>query len=291
MNLRVYLQLGRVSNLPTVWTNVFAGIALGGGTASPIAMAVLLPAASLAYTGGMFLNDAFDRDIDARQRPERPIPSGQIAATRVFAIGFALLAACVLLVEWLVLALEPHRHLGAIVSATCLTALIVLYDAWHKQNSFSALIMGCCRGAVYVTAALATGGAFTVSLVIGALSLVAYVVGLTLVARQETQSSFEGRAALALLFAPVAIAVYGGADSWSVWSALALFVGWVAVTVRPLLTQRGPGVVPRAVVRMIAGICLLDGMLGAAYASWTFALAGAGGLLSTLALQRLVRGT
>ena len=31
MNLAVALRLGRVSNLPTVWTNALAGIVLAGG--------------------------------------------------------------------------------------------------------------------------------------------------------------------------------------------------------------------------------------------------------------------
>ena len=39
----------------------------------------------------MFLNDAFDRDTDARERPERPIPAGHIAAGTVFGTGYALL--------------------------------------------------------------------------------------------------------------------------------------------------------------------------------------------------------
>ena len=68
MTPSVALRLGRVSNLPTVWTNALAGVALAG--ASPWQWAVL-PAAlglSLAYLGGMYLNDAFDSAIDARER-------------------------------------------------------------------------------------------------------------------------------------------------------------------------------------------------------------------------------
>ena len=73
-----YLRLGRVSNLPTVWTNVLAGVALSGARA-PAGTAVLLALAlSLFYVGGMFLNDAFDREVDTRERPERPIPSGTV---------------------------------------------------------------------------------------------------------------------------------------------------------------------------------------------------------------------
>src|SRR4051812_7533986 len=47
LDLRTALRLGRVSNLPTVWTNVLAGIALAGGDptlgrAAPLALAVSL---------------------------------------------------------------------------------------------------------------------------------------------------------------------------------------------------------------------------------------------------------
>ena len=59
------LRLGRVSNLPTVWTNVIAATAIAGvdplsGRSGSVLLAVLL-AMTLFYVGGMFLNDAFDR--------------------------------------------------------------------------------------------------------------------------------------------------------------------------------------------------------------------------------------
>ena len=79
----VYLRLGRVSNLPTVWTNVLAGAALAGAAVGPGRLALPLVACSLFYPGGMYLNHAFDREIDARERPERPIPSGRITARRL----------------------------------------------------------------------------------------------------------------------------------------------------------------------------------------------------------------
>ena len=89
----VYLQLGRVSNLPTVWSNVLAGIVLGGAALHVGPAIGLGLAASLYYVGGMFLNDAFDHRVDARQRPERPIPAGLIGAGEVYRIGFGLLGA------------------------------------------------------------------------------------------------------------------------------------------------------------------------------------------------------
>lgn len=49
MNLFVALKLGRVSNLPTVWTNVFTGIALAGGAAADPRLAIVLASLSLFY--------------------------------------------------------------------------------------------------------------------------------------------------------------------------------------------------------------------------------------------------
>ena len=69
MKLSVALRLGRVSNLPTVTSNVLAAIALAGGTPSGLRIAVACVAMSMMYVAGMFLNDAFDREIDASERP------------------------------------------------------------------------------------------------------------------------------------------------------------------------------------------------------------------------------
>lgn len=59
----VYGRLGRISNLPTVWTNTVAGVVLAGGSLHEGGLPALLAAFTLFYTGGMFLNDAFDRDM------------------------------------------------------------------------------------------------------------------------------------------------------------------------------------------------------------------------------------
>src|SRR5260370_18068046 len=95
--LGVYLRLGRVSNLPTVWTNVLAGVVLAGGRPEPRLLIFLWTALSFFYVGGMFLNDAFDPGLDAREPPERPIPSGPIGAAEVYAFGYAILTAGILL--------------------------------------------------------------------------------------------------------------------------------------------------------------------------------------------------
>ena len=80
--LRSLLILGRVSNLPTVWSNCFAGWWLAGA-GSWNGLALLCLGATCLYLGGMYLNDAFDAQFDQQHRPERPIPSGAISAAAV----------------------------------------------------------------------------------------------------------------------------------------------------------------------------------------------------------------
>src|ERR1700690_747164 len=137
MKLSIALRLGRVSNLPTVTSNVLAAVALAGVPASGAHVAMLCVALSLFYVGGMWLNDAYDRDIDRLERPERPIPSGATDAATVFAWGFAMLAAGTGLVA--ALAIAEGSGVAAIASALALGALIVFYDMHHKGNPLSPL--------------------------------------------------------------------------------------------------------------------------------------------------------
>lgn len=173
--LRDYLLLARVSNLPTAWTNVAAGLAAAG---APLA-AGLLPAASVSlfYTAGMFLNDAFDAPFDEVARPDRPVPSGRVSRAHAFAAGGALMALALV-------ALAFARHPGAALGAgALLAAAIVFYDAKHKQRWYGPVVMGLCRALVYVTAA-AAAAAVTAPVVAAAVVMWSYVIGLTLVAKR-----------------------------------------------------------------------------------------------------------
>ena len=64
---RTLLILGRVSNLPTVWSNCLAGWLLGGG-GSGWKFFLLSLGGTCLYVGGLFLNDAFDVEFDRQYR-------------------------------------------------------------------------------------------------------------------------------------------------------------------------------------------------------------------------------
>ena len=153
MKLSVALRLGRVSNLPTVWSNVMTGMALAGVAAIDCRLAILVLSLSLFYVGGMFLNDAFDHSFDAKARPERPIPSGQVSAAQVHAFGFGMMAIGLALLAWLGYGYEPFTQWRPVLSGLALAAAIVFYNWHHKNNPLSPFVMGLCRMLVYLTAA------------------------------------------------------------------------------------------------------------------------------------------
>ena len=137
---RAYLLLSRVSNLPTVWTNVLAALVVAH--ASLDSLPVAAAAASIFYVAGMFLNDAFDAPFDAAARNDRPIPRGDVSRQEVFAIGFALLLGGELL-----LALLPHA-VPAMLWGVGLAIAILFYDYRHKGQAYGPVIMGACRALV-----------------------------------------------------------------------------------------------------------------------------------------------
>lgn len=290
MNLSLALRLGRISNLPTVWTNVLVGALLAGAPLADARLPLLMAALSAFYVGGMFLNDAFDREFDARHRPERPIPSGQVSARKVFGIGFALLALGLLGVAGASRGADGFPAWRALVSGAALAAAIVFYNAHHKGNALSPLVMGLCRVLVVVTAAFSVSPVLPAAVAWAAAALLCHLIGLTYAAKQEHLDRLGSLWPLGFLAVPVA---YGGVLAGSalvVWLPLLLYAGVLAYALHRLW-RRARGDVPRAVVTLIAGMSLLDGVV----------LAGGGQLLAaalavaafglTLALQRWVAGT
>ncbi|NVE00188.1 UbiA family prenyltransferase [Massilia sp. BJB1822] len=295
--LGVYLRLGRVSNLPTVWTNVLAGTVLGGGSAAAFQprTALVMAAISAFYLAGMYLNDAFDRAIDARERPSRPIPAGEISAAAVFCTGFALLA----------LGLFGLALCGAapVLSGCALAACILLYDVWHKGNPASPLVMGVCRALVYLAAGAAAATPQELSgapLAAAGLAVLAHVAGLTYAAKQESLDRLERLWPLAVLaLAPLAylpaaldtLAQPGSADMAVAGMLLALLAADV-LAVRLLRRRAARGDVGRAVAQLIAAISLLDGLiLAAAGASLPLLVACVAAYGATRLLQRFIPGT
>jgi 4-hydroxybenzoate polyprenyltransferase len=282
-SLTALARLGRVSNLPTVWTNVLAATVLAGGEWQDLRTGIVLVAMSLFYVGGMYLNDYFDRAIDARERPTRPIPAGDVAAGTVAAIGFALLGGGVV----------STAALGrpALLAGLVLAVAIVGYDVRHKGNPAGPVVMGLCRALVYAGAAAAAVGGVSWIVALAALAMLAYVAGITYAAQQESYDRIGNLWPLAALAAPAVVALAIARHGALAIGGVALVAAWTAAAVHLLVRRPVAGAVSRAVSWLIAGISLVD----AAFLAGTGAVAAAAvaglGCGATLAAQRYVAGT
>jgi len=281
-SLRTLLVLGRVSNLPTVWSNCLAAWLLSGG--GPWGRFVQLCAgATLLYVAGMYLNDAFDANFDRQHRPERPIPSGAIRERLVWQIGLGLLVAGFLCLELL----GRWTPLWALFLCGC----IVLYDAVHKLLAVSPLLMALCRFLLILTAASAgvegiTGLAVWTGLVLGS-----YIVGLSYVARRESTAGPLRYWPLLLLAAPLLLAAIVN-DGRHRQPALLLCVVsglWVVRCLRNLWGVQPPNL-GRAVSGLLAGIVWVD-WLSVANQPRVFGTVFIALFLLALGLQRQVPAT
>lgn len=280
MTFGTVLKLGRVSNLPTVWTNAIAGAVLSGHTSAYVIVIAGL-ALSLFYIGGMWLNDAFDAQIDAAERANRPIPMGEIGVGTVFAVGFALLGLGIVLAFAL--------GSGAGMVSIALALAILLYDWLHKRTVLSPVIMGATRFFCYLLPAAALGS-IAGQVLFGALGLLFYIVGLTYAAKQEAYDRLGNAWPLGVLALPLLYACW---HAGTVLFAIVLCAGLalVVLVALRLLFRRQKGDVPKAVVTMIAGISLYDAALIAGSGHTVLAIVAVAGFACTLALQKAVSGT
>ena len=178
--VKTYLDLCRVSNLPTVWTNVLAAVVLSGAGVSWPLVVLLSLSVSLFYSGGMCLNDICDAGIDRVKRPSRPIPSGRVSLRNawlftilLFTIGLSLL--------------PTVSNPRAIIAGMVLLLLIIAYDTLHKALYLSIFLMAACRLMVFIVSALAVTGTVVYYVGLAGCLQFGYVLLISVVARHENR--------------------------------------------------------------------------------------------------------
>ena len=288
--LRTLLILGRVSNLPTVWTNVAVGWFLcGGGWTAELGW--IVAGISLFYVGGMTMNDAFDAKWDQENAPERPIPAGQISHRATWAVYLAETVAGIAILSRLTSVNE--LLIGGLILS------ITLYNILHKHWKGSVILMGLCRAFVYIAAGSAVATQ-TSSLEVATIlfvvagAVVLYIAGITLAARNEHLDSPVGNSFLnrILLMLPVLFPLLG----FRTVPTNPLYIGVTAVGVigawawivlsRKALAEK----IPRGIAFLIAGIAFYDAAI-LAFADWRAAFAALACFALTLGLQRVVPAT
>jgi hypothetical protein len=261
-SLLPYLRLVRAGALFSPGCDVLAGLSiLGLGWSAESAR--LVAASILVYAGGMVLNDVADVREDRRQRPERPIPRGDIGIVQ------AALLACLLLFAGMWSAPESYRlHYAVLVGG------VICYDLVSKRWLLAAaLTMAALRGLNLLAAGAplwigaGSGSAMPQALLLAACCYAVYIFAVTILGSYEDQPPANPRAIVAVQTAPPLAAVVG---------LLAVQGGpWPAPTIAALLAvaflrrNRRVGCWDRSSIRgsmtlLLLGTMLYTGLLCAA---------------------------
>lgn len=151
----------------TAVASMYAASRLVDGAAQLDYMAYIhiIVAGSLASAGSSALNHYYDRDIDPKMKrtSSRPIPSGRMAASHVFAYGLAV--SCVSVIY-------GYLYLNAVSAffiAVGIFSYVIIYTVWLKRLNSSNIVIGGIAGSA---AAWAGWSAAT-----GSMDLLGFLVG------------------------------------------------------------------------------------------------------------------
>jgi hypothetical protein len=279
--LGAVLTMLRPPNLPTAWADVLLGYWMmqwAEPWGKPVQLAALLGSSSCLYLAGMVWNDVFDVEADRVERPDRPIPSGDVS------IGFARMLAVVLTV--LGLAFAAVAGTASLAVAGALVVAILFYDAFAKNYFFGPPAMGLCRALNILLGVspqlpfLMRGVAPDLPPAMAAMALAwstfwwtfplgngVYITGVTLFSRQEASVSSRSK----LTAAALVMAAGFGVNAWSLSrvpqleSAVWIVLGFAALTVgfrvlRAILNP-APRTVQTAVGSSITALIMIDAAL------------------------------
>ncbi len=187
--LMPWFRLIRLPNLLTVPGDPVAGFLLAATLVAqqpkPLVLFAAAGASFCLYIFGLILNDLVDLEVDRCERPERPLPAGEITVPQ------ARMAAIAMALSGLNLALVGGRP--SLYVAAALAGLIVLYNAVLKRVPVAGVLtMGFCRGLSLLLGSVAAQpdlfakpAVASVTVLFVALGLALYVTGFSVVAKGE----------------------------------------------------------------------------------------------------------
>lgn len=313
--MRRYLQLFRIPNVFTAIADVTMGMVFVRRGIDPWpAWVAMIAASALLYTSGMVLNDVYDFDTDLRERPQRPLPSGQIPLARARRLGFILLAVGIA-VGWLVgCAVAPPIWMAwrCGLIACSLALCIWLYDAVLKGTVIGPFAMGSCR-TLNVLLGMSIGDALRAPesllvfpteqlMVAGGIGI--YVVGVTWFSRSEATLSRRATLALGMAFMVAGLVMLAVFPRWAApglrYSMDPMMIWPFAVMLLMLSTLRrcamalqhpSPQRVQAAVRQCLFSLIFLDAGICLLIAPWAYAVGVLALLVPTLAFSRWIYST
>jgi len=186
-----YLELVRLPNLFTAMADVAMGVLFVQqtsqlGATEACVLGLLVAASTSLYAGGVVLNDVFDFEQDAKDRPDRPLPSGRVSRKTACQLGWGLLLVGELLTLPVALLVG---HVWPVVVGGLLAVCIGLYDAYLRRTPLGPIAMGGCRMLNVLLGMSVAAGAWQTQHWLVAGGIGTYIVGVTWFARTETGRS------------------------------------------------------------------------------------------------------
>ena len=277
-----HLRLMRPANIVTAIADVLAGFAVSGAalqlyiaqgtTASALFSSLLwLVLATIGlYGGGIVFNDVFDAELDRKERPERPIPSGEASVFSASILG-SILFLIGICAAWQV------SFLSGII-ALSITGLAVLYDAWGKhQLIFGPVNMGLCRGGNLLLGISVIPSAVQEFWFL-ALIPITYIAAITMISRGEVHGSnrkaLMGGAIIYVIinFALVLLAIFSQASWWQVLPFVILFSYFIFPPLIKAIKEKEPQFIGKAVKAGVISLIILNSALASAFAGWIFGI-------------------
>lgn len=276
-----YLQLMRPANILTAWADILLGFAAAGAVSPLLAgeapllswlpLGWLVLSTSGLYGGGVVFNDVFDAELDAEERPERPIPSGRASLG-----GAVLLGSCLLAVGG-VAAAQVSVASALIAVGVAIAAL--LYDRVGKhQTLIGPINMGFCRGGNLLLGVSAVPAMLAERWFLALLPVV-YIAAVTAISQGEVQGGKRKTGILALLLAGlvfIGLIGLGLLPEYHLLFALPFMILF-AMLVLPAFVKAtqdpSPTTVQAAVKSGVLSLIVMDASVAAGFAGWGYGLA------------------
>lgn len=279
-------RLARLANWFTAAADIVMGAWIASGGEFQGSELTLLVVASIAlYGAGMVANDLADFAIDRIERPQRPLPAGQISRRAAANTTFGLTI--------LGIAAAEFAGVASGIVALVLAVVIFGYNAFAKRTPLGPIVMGLCRSLNVVLAMspwLGSGIPFWLASI--PLGNGVYIAGVTFFSRRETTQSSPGKLTHAAAWMAAGLAIHAvgflaaPAISPLAWPALAAFAAVLGMPVARAIRAPGPAAVQRAVKTAILGLVALDAVLALAHAGPVAGLAVLGLLAPAVLLGR-----
>jgi 4-hydroxybenzoate polyprenyltransferase len=232
-----YLRLMRLANIVTAMSDILAGVAIVGFLTidqfSLIPILLLICSTIGLYGGGVVMNDYFDADLDQKERPERPIPSGLIARGEALVLGVALLSFGIVMAAFVYY--FNYQSISGIIALLIAVAALI-YDKWGKHHSsLGPLNMGICRGLNLLLGMSISVEAMSQHIFIAIIPVI-YIAAITLISRGEV---YGGRTitvyvAAFLYLAAMSSIVYISLDNGFIMNTLLFVMVWAFLIFPPL---------------------------------------------------------